>query len=439
MGTWQYYMVRMTMRDVAKEVRFASELLDDPSLDAAIKRTLNSCRESSEIALFLKQSSDRFMSSLVVAALGGDPLFYPVSLEPAGEHGFFTGPDFDQAFGILRFNADRKYYALEGQHRLKAIKSIIESIDKGEAPAEDFDPEEFSKEQMSILLFCANRDDRGFKTDYRRLRSSLNRHSRPTGKDANILMDEDDAVAMLTRRLINDHEFFKTKNGCFRVQTKGGQLKRSRGNASNCYTSLQTLYAMNETFLVSRERGLGKNWRSDAVISSFKKVRPNEVVLDLHYAELENIWDSLTAVLPELHDDPASRRDLSDAGIKQASLLFMPCGQEILAKVARALLDGGTEASDAKELLAPLNSIKWNIYAQPWKYLFLAQDSEGAPWKMISADRQPAQDFAVQLVLGLLGKTDAMETVLFEEWCGKHDSARSNDKAEEVWNCVEVS
>ena len=45
--------------------------------------------------------------------------------------------------------------------------------------------------------------------DYRRLFSSLNRYARATDESTNIIMDEDDGIAILTRRLIAEHEFFQ--------------------------------------------------------------------------------------------------------------------------------------------------------------------------------------------------------------------------------------
>ncbi len=439
MGTWLYYMVRMTMRDVAKEVQFASELLNDPSLDEAIQRTLNVSRANREIAFYLKKRPDRFFSSLVVAAMGGDPLFYPVSVEPTGEQSFFSGATFDQAFGILRFNDDRKYYALDGQHRLKAIKSTIDSIDKGESLGDNIDSEAFAMEQLSVLMVCANRDDRNFKTDYRRLFSSLNRYAKPTDSDTNIIMDEDDAIAILTRRLINDHDFFKTRNGQFRIQTKGKQMKRIGGRSSSCFTSLQTLYAMNEKLLISKVRGHRSLLFTKAKFQEFKKVRPTDEDLESFYNDLAGIWNGLTQTLPGLNADPASQRDFSDAGIHQANLLFMPIGQEVMAEVARILLDRGDDKSDTLKLLAPLKKISWKLNAPPWKHLFLVQDDDEAPWKMRPSERQPAQDIARKLVMWQLGLPSEEEKVLYKEWCSRLRPAQREQETAEMWRQIKES
>ena len=39
MGSWDYYIIKMKMKDIVKEVDFASRLYDSKTLDDAIQRT----------------------------------------------------------------------------------------------------------------------------------------------------------------------------------------------------------------------------------------------------------------------------------------------------------------------------------------------------------------------------------------------------------------
>ena len=73
MGDWVYYIVRMTMREVASEVRLASDLWDDRTLSTAIQRMLDESRVKTQIVNYLTRRDDRFFASLVVAAIGGNP------------------------------------------------------------------------------------------------------------------------------------------------------------------------------------------------------------------------------------------------------------------------------------------------------------------------------------------------------------------------------
>ena len=119
MGDWDYYVVKMKMKDLAKEVNFASEVHTDATLDDAIQRELSESRAKGSIVDFLTKRPDRFFASVVVAALGGNATFYPVSISEDPQFRIFTDQKMDQAFGVLTFDGSQAYYALDGQHRLK--------------------------------------------------------------------------------------------------------------------------------------------------------------------------------------------------------------------------------------------------------------------------------------------------------------------------------
>ena len=144
MGSWPYFIVRMSMSEVASEVGFASQFRMDPVLDEAIQRTLQEGRSKMEIARYL-QHDDRFFSSLVVAALGGNPTFEAVEMAPIPGQRIIASK-MDKAFGVLTFEGGQKYYALDGQHRLKAIKSLLAAPEQRVLTP----PEGFEEEQISV-------------------------------------------------------------------------------------------------------------------------------------------------------------------------------------------------------------------------------------------------------------------------------------------------
>ena len=73
MGRWHYFVVKMTMRELAESVKFAEKVYDDRTLNEAIQRELNESRVKTEIVTYLVRQPDRFFSSIVVAALEGNP------------------------------------------------------------------------------------------------------------------------------------------------------------------------------------------------------------------------------------------------------------------------------------------------------------------------------------------------------------------------------
>ena len=293
MGTWDYYIIKMKMKDLVKEVDFASSLYESKTLDEAIQRTLNEGRVKNEIVSYLARRDDRFFSSLVVAALGGNPTFAPVRITDDASFAVLRAGSVDDAFGVLTFDGGQQYYALDGQHRLKSIKTLIEGGSTEEVPAG------FSEEEVSVIMLVREEaDDEEFLRSYRRLFSSLNRYAKPTDQDTNIIMDEDDWVAILTRRLLTEHDFFLwhgRADASPKLKTKGKNLR----SGESFFTTLQTLYAVNETLLMTPRRG-----RMSYGTKKFKFFNPGECLLDTMFDELVIYWDAMLEEIPLLHEPP---------------------------------------------------------------------------------------------------------------------------------------
>ncbi len=266
MGDWTYYIVKMRMREVASEVKFGSQVHHDYTLDEAIQRTIKESRVKKEIVTYLTGRQDRFFASLVVAAIGGSPKFYPVSMADDPQFEILADEEsLEQSFGVLRFSGGQNYYALDGQHRLNAIKTLLQPEDESERVDP---PPGFENEEISVLMVIRPSEptEEQWLSSYRRLFSSLNRYAKPTDKDTNIIMDEDDIFAILTRRLIANHDFFKAPGRhleSFRVQTKGRPLKEG----TPYFTSLQQLY--DRAFCKIRSRAGCVAGKSDIVLLTY--------------------------------------------------------------------------------------------------------------------------------------------------------------------------
>lgn len=209
MGTWEYYTVKMTSRELDQNVLFAYEVHDDRTLDRAIQRELNESRAKKEIVEYLRHQVDRFFSSIVIAAIEGNPVFHAVeiTLDPRFEV-FRKDRRINESFGVLQFDGSQKYYALDGQHRLTAIKTLLDRNNS----EYDGKPDNFENDEFSVIIVVPNLEDtnESFMQKYRRLFSNLNRYAKPTDQATNIIMDEDDTFAILTRRLITDKPFFQS-------------------------------------------------------------------------------------------------------------------------------------------------------------------------------------------------------------------------------------
>ena len=222
----------------------------------------------------------------------------------------------------------------------------------------------------------------------------------------NIVMDEDDVFAILTRRLILDHPFFRAPVDKHRdspkIKTKKGKNLRP---GDPYYTSLETLYAMNTLLLSSRARK-NSEW-SD--LKMFKRFRPDEDYIDKLYEELAGYWDELLVVLPELKRDPPSMRCHDEHGEDdecQDSALFWPITQELMAILARDVMDQAISVDrEAASALKVLEKVPWELHGVPWRHLVLIPTPDESSWRMRSEDRRAAIDVAMEIIWFQVGHT----------------------------------
>ena len=451
MGRWQYYTVKMSMRELADNVKFAADIYDDRTLDDAIQRVLNESRVKTDIVAYLIRQPDRFFSSIVVAALGGNPKWYPITMEDDERFQLFRDDTrLSETFGVLSFDGKQDYYALDGQHRLAAIKALVD-------PNSDVSPDAptgFKDEEVSVIVVVPREaeEHEEFLTRYRRLFGNLNRYAKPTDAVTNIIMDEDDAFAIVTRRLITEHDFFRysgRQRESARIKTKKGKNLRA---TDSFFTSLETLYAVNIALLSSRYRK-NSGWNSEGVRDhrEFLKFRPNEEALEELFDELCLYWDALIEELPVLQEIPSNMRDHSapsgDRGT-QDNFLFWPIGQELLADVARDLMDmrqpdpANPTPESVRAALDGLSNLTWEAHRTPWRNLVLIPDDAGSKtWRIRSEDRKNALTMARWIFRWQLGLDElASEEVggLRERWSALLLPALDKAVIEGLWAEIEA-
>ena len=395
-GRWTYFIVKLSMRELCKMVQFASEYYDDQTLDEAVQRAIGKSRVQKEIVEYLKRQEDRFFASLVVAAVDGNPRWHPVHIADDPRFAIFADDErLKTTFGLLAFDGKQKYYALDGQHRLSAIKQLL---DKDSDHWRDAPPN-FSDEEVAVLVVTPDEAEtkQDFLQRYRRLFGNLNRYAKPTSHFTNIVMDEDDTFAILTRRLITDHGFFQAPGR----HKDSVRIKMQQGKAvsagSSVFTSLETLYMMNRTLLTSAERE-----RSDWKAKTFTMFRLPEDELDALYDELIEIWDALIVVLPELKAPPPEMRCHKE-GTGRDSALFWPVTQELIVRIARDLLDAPSGGSSVDQRLEVLGGLETLLHRPPWRHLLLVRDGKGS-WRIRSEERKQCGQIADRILCWQLGQ-----------------------------------
>lgn len=449
MGRWTYFIVKMTMREIAENVNFANDIYDDKTLDQAIQRVLDESRAKTSIASYLINQPDRFFSSIVVAALQGNPTWYGVSMEDDARFELFKDDQrLSETFGVLRFDGGQDYYALDGQHRLSAIKALV---DPQSDLARDA-PEGFKNEEVSVIIVMPGEaeSDEEFLRRYRRLFGNLNRYAKPMDNVTNIIMDEDDAFAIVTRALIREHEFFRwtgrAKESPRVKMLKGKNLKSS----DTFFTSLETLYAMNIDLLDTqgrRNRGWDEAGRD---VKEFSRFRPSDEIIEKLSDEVQLYWDCLLETLPQLRDSAEKMRDhaASDETETSDSALFWPIGQELATQLARDLLnrrlpDPNTPTREGVlKALAPLSGVDWEMHDVPWRHILLIPDGDDeTTWKIRNEERAPAQKLCKRILTWQIGleSLDADEvSELKRDWESMLLPALTDRRKSELWEEIEA-
>ena len=297
---------------------------------------------------------------------------------------------------------------------------------------------------MSVIMVVREEaDDEEFLRSYRRLFSSLNRYAKATDPDTNIIMDEDDWVAILTRRLLIEHEFFLWKGRATqspKLKTKGKNLR----SGDSFFTTLQTLYSMNQTLLMTPQRD-----KRRFGAKQFKFFNPGETLLDEMFDELVVYWDAILAEIPLLHQPPSKMRSHDahedETGELADSLLFWPIGQELFARVVRSRLNRFMPDCDkprlfeVRECVRIFSKVNWSLHEPPWQGLLLIQDPVSDKWKMRNEDRKQALEIGEMILRLLVGIDEPSPDLLADlriQWHSMLLPRLKKAEVDEIWRQI---
>jgi len=249
MGSSRYYQAVMTARELAATVRPAMDFEEFDSFMAheRMQRKLSEERVEQEIVPYLTNSSDRFFGSIIVLVYKPE-MFEFESLQTL-LRGKLTGSyeGLSNSLGALTISGG-KLFALDGQHRLHALRTVISGNSKTpilKLPIEGPFKGVVEDDELSVIFLEFESIEKA-----RRIFNKVNRYAKPTTKSTNILTSEDDGYAIITRCLINQDdptkfdaiteppipELFKNKKAV--LQMEGTSIKQN----SYHLTTLQVVY-----------------------------------------------------------------------------------------------------------------------------------------------------------------------------------------------------
>jgi len=348
-GDWEYFICIMKYAEVARQVGFAYELGGNSDLNTMIQRGLGDRTDS--IKTYLLKSEHRFLGAIIIAAWGGAPTYVDIGMEDPD--GLLSG--IDRQFGVLTFDGTQQYFAIDGQHRLKAIKEAIKS------------QPELGKEDLCVIM-VSHFDSEDGKVRTRRLFTNINRNAKATTGAENIVLDEDDGAAILTRRLLTEHPFLSNE-GVVKVFTRTGEegdLRLAAGNVpqgdKKALTTIANLYDIVRTLSFDLDPSMRQ-----------PQARPSDEVLEASYGVISQRLDDVLAAagdLRKLFASGASAKDLRVIkGRESDGAPFMrPVIQKAVARVVAEIASQGVLPWE--EIMRRLVALTWRIGDAPWIAVF---------------------------------------------------------------------
>ncbi len=201
------------------------------------------------------------------------------------------------------------------------------------------------------LIFVVHDHDNKERT--RRLFTVLNKYAQKPKEAELIILDEDDAAAIITRRLLNTHEVLKMKNAI--------SSSNSSNLPSNDFYSFTTLVMLN---------------RINKLILARYKVdytkRPKDNVLNEYYEVCSMFWDYFFNQFPQIQSFIQGESVMFENGDLYnrnnqtgGSLLLRPVGQKIFAQIYNAF----NEKGQLEQLTAKIPYLDFNLNGPLCKYI----------------------------------------------------------------------
>lgn len=336
MGDWTYYITSMSLMELSRRVTTASVVHESESLDKMIQRSRSP--RADDIADYLLSQPQRLFGTLVVGVYGGEPEWLEVAIEERSRPWEGDGGRLVGAIGLLRLAGSEQLFALDGQHRLLGTERALRR-----------DPS-LGAEEVAVVFVGHSNDAAGLERT-RRLFSTLNRYAKPVSKSEIIALDEDDASAIVTRRLIDVHPLFRDRVALGKTKAVA---QRDRRNV----TSVVALYDCVEMILKSKSAWHQKD----------KRFRPSEAKLNEYTRHCVEYWDVVIGENDVLETYLATATESRPAepfrGTWGGHLLFRPIG--ILAHTWAATALCVNEGMTIRTAIRRLSAVPMQLNDAPW-------------------------------------------------------------------------
>lgn len=357
LGSTEYYIAKMTVEDVVNTVGLAIELPEwkDMTPDEKMQREPDINRVVNEICPYFIEDKDRFFGSLIVDIYTGSDnvVFEPITkfVEPnklAAAHNIA----FENA-GFLTFPGKERLIAIDGQHRLLAMKLCLKGSSaisvamlgnkKMTSQMMELKPHpELAEEEISVIFV---KHENNLKI--RKIFNKVNKYARQTGRGQNIITADDDVFASIARKLFAEGEILHKIGKNELVNWSSNTLSQR----SKQLTTVSALYTIAET--ISKDRG----WTA-------KNMPTDKKAIDEVFNENTEFWKSLLEGMSVYREYlELTKLDKPISQLRENNLLMKPVTHMALAHVAYFAKQKGLIWTD---IVKKLDKIDWSMDNPIW-------------------------------------------------------------------------
>jgi DNA sulfur modification protein DndB len=395
MGSTSYFQTVMRADELAATVKAAMDFPEFETFMAheKMQREINESRVEQEIVPYLTNSPDRFFGSIIVLAYKPHVFEFESVKDISGakfKTKAYEGKE--NQLGVLTIEGG-KLFALDGQHRLHALRTIInyEKTPHLNRPITGPFRKLVANDQLSVIFLQFESVEKA-----RRIFNKVNRYAKPTSNSTNILTSEDDGYAIITRALISDDDPDKFGGSLtpplrLHYQSTNKKLiemeKLSLSNNDESLTTLSVIYNSVKKICASTGH---PNLEEKQVI-----VRPTDDILAVAYDDCATWWTAIMEIFIPFSPDRLNPEHIISGRHyeRTKSLAYRPKGQEVL-------IDGLMMAHEKSKLkpstlINRLNLVPMKLGSKPWLGMLV-----GSNGKMITKNANTAKLLVAYYLIG---------------------------------------
>ena len=294
----------MSSLQISKYVLPAKEIREAKALDDQLQRDLKP--RTAKIVSYLKTRETRFFNAILLGVFDSAPNWVEFDLSAvAGKLNFESLDVAKSSMGLLTFSGQEKIFAIDGQHRVEAIREAHKKF-----------PDGVGDDQYAVI-FLSHDDSKEGKVRTRRLFCDINKNAVAVSQGDRVIIDEDEVTAIATRRVYAEYPYFNDGKEVAVTEKVEWVAKDGR----EYFTSLLAVYTV-----------------SKKLKRLFRKPRGSQESAPENVTALQSIMTAFFDFI--IVREPSLRRYFIDKKTTPAkerkanrSLAFRPIGMELLARL----------------------------------------------------------------------------------------------------------